>query len=87
MSKKTTLQVAALKRARDLAGGVTYLARKLGIDSNSLDDMIQEKDGIPQWIFLRAVDFINETEMTGTIPPGFPADWQERLWDDKTTEQ
>jgi hypothetical protein len=84
MSKKSSLQVAALKRARDLAGGVSYLARKLGIGANSLDDMLHDKEPVPSWVFLRAVDFINEAETSGVTPPGFPEDWQEQWLDDSS---
>jgi hypothetical protein len=84
MSHKSSLQVAALKRARDLAGGVSYLARKLGIGVNSLDDMLHDKEPVPSWVFVRAVDFINEAETTGATPPGFPEDWQQRWLDGST---
>jgi hypothetical protein len=84
MSKKSSLQVAALQRARDLAGGVSYLARKLGIGANSLDDMLHDKEPVPSWVFLRAVDFINEAETSGKTPPGLPEDWQEQWLDDSS---
>jgi hypothetical protein len=77
MSRKSSIQVAALRRARDLAGGVSYLARKLGIGANALDDMLHDKEPVPSWVFLRAVDFINEAATSGATPPGFPEDWQE----------
>jgi hypothetical protein len=82
--KKSSLQVAALGRARDLAGGVSYLARKLGIGANALDNMLHEKEPVPSWVFLRAIDFINEAETAGRTPPGFPEDWHEPPQGDST---
>jgi hypothetical protein len=75
---RRSLQIVALERARDLAGGVSYLARRLGVGVNALDDMVHGKEPVPSWIFLRAVDFINDAETRGATPPGFPADWEER---------
>ena len=80
MSRKSSIQLAALKRCRDLAGGVSFLARKIGIGSDSLDGMLHENEPIPDWIFLRAVDFLNEAEAAGTTPPGFPEDWEQRSY-------
>ena len=71
---------AGIERCRDLAGGVSFLARKIGIGSNSLDSMLHEKEPIPDWIFLRAVDFLNDAEAAGTTPPGFPEDWEQRSY-------
>jgi hypothetical protein len=79
MQKNQSIQVASLSRARDLAGGVSYLARKLGVGANSLDAMLVGREEMPFWVFLRAIDFINDAEMSGSVPPGFPADWQEQL--------
>jgi hypothetical protein len=76
MSKESTIHVSALKRARDLSGGVTYLARKLGIDAKVLDAMMTEKEPVPKWLFMQVVQFITEAESTGKTPPGFPEDWE-----------
>jgi hypothetical protein len=72
-----TLQQAALLRARDLAGGVSYLGRHLGIGAAALDAMLACTEEIPTWVFLRVVDYINDAEASGTTPPGFPANWQD----------
>ena len=76
--EKKSLQRAALHVARDLAGGVTYLARKLGVGVNSLDEMLHGKTEVASWVFLRAVDFINEERDESYIPPGFPPDWRDQ---------
>lgn len=81
MSK--TLQVAALEFARDLAGGVSYLARRLGLNSGTVDSMLYGEAEIPTWVFLRTVEFINEAKESGKPPPGFPEDWQEQLRGDR----
>ena len=78
MSKSFTLQHAALRRARDLAGGVSYLARQLHLTANDLDDMLHEREPIPAWVFLRCVDFVNEAESRNTPPPRLPEDWEEQ---------
>ena len=77
VDKKKSLQQAALHVARDLAGGVTYLSRKLGIGVNSLDAMLHGREDIPEWVFLRAVDFVNEERDADFVPPGFPRNWRE----------
>lgn len=81
-----SVQQALLERAFTLAGGVSYLARKLGIGVNSLDAMLKGDEPIPTWVFMRAVDIVNEAEDSGEPPPGFPADWQERLRNDSTKQ-
>jgi hypothetical protein len=73
--EKESIRQAALKRARDLAGGVSYLGRKLGVGADALDAMMQGREPVPSWVFLRAVDFINDAESRGMPPPGMPAGW------------
>ncbi len=75
---KETLQQVALRRARDLAGGVSYLSHRLGVSAHDLDAMMHGTEQIPTWVFLRAVDFINEAEGQKTPPPGFPENWQDQ---------
>jgi hypothetical protein len=77
MRRGLSLQLVALRRARDLAGGVSLLARKMGIGAYMLDDMLHDKEPIPQWVFLRAVDFINEAEANDATPTGMPDDRQD----------
>jgi hypothetical protein len=74
---KESVYQATLRRARDLAGGVSYLARSLGIGVYALDAMIQGAETVPTWVFVRAVDYINEVEARSTPPPGLPANWQD----------
>lgn len=77
---KETVHQATLRRARDLAGGVSYLGRKLGIGVNSLDAMIHGNQEIPQWVFLQAAEFLSDAETARETPPGFPADWDSPEW-------
>lgn len=72
---RETVRQATLRRARDLAGGVSYLGRRLGIGVNSLDAMIHGNQETPQWLFLQAAEFVAEAESAGETPPGFPANW------------
>lgn len=75
--KPTPVQLAVLRRARDLAGGVTLLARRIRVGANPLDAMLHGHASIPDSVFLRALDFLNEAEASGAIPEGFPPDWRE----------
>jgi hypothetical protein len=75
---RESIQQATLEHARDLAGGVTFLARKLGVGVHSLDAMLVGNEEIPGWVFLRAVDYINDPQMADAVPPGLPADWLEQ---------
>jgi len=72
-----SLQHAALLRARDFAGGVSHLGRKIGIGADSLDAMLHGTVAIPSWLFLRLVDYLNEVETSGAQPRDFPPDWQD----------
>jgi hypothetical protein len=51
-------QLAVLKHARDAADGVTYLARDVGLGADFLDAMLQEREPIPEWVFLRVMDYL-----------------------------
>ena len=79
MLPKKNLQQAVLAYARDLAGGVTYLARKVGMGADSLDAMLHGAEPIPSWVFLRAVDFVNEAREQKTSPRGLPENWLDFL--------
>lgn len=74
--RKDLVRIGALKRARDLAGGVSFLARRLGVGVDSLDAMIQGREEVPGWVFIKAVDFIREADDAGAVPPGFPPNWE-----------
>jgi hypothetical protein len=73
---KDSIQPAALRRAMTLAGGVSFLSHKLGITANDLDAMLQHREPVPHWVFLRAVDYLNEADSRKDPPPGFPAKWE-----------
>jgi hypothetical protein len=70
--RQISIQQATLYRARDLAGGVSYLSRALLIGANELDEMLHGRMQIPSWIFLRAVDYVNENETHPDAPLGAP---------------
>lgn len=77
---RETVRQATLRRARDLAGGVSFLGRKLGIGVNALDAMIHGNQDTPQAIFLQAAEFIANAETSKATPPGFPANWESPEW-------
>ena len=69
------MEQLVLRRARDLAGGVSLLSHKIGVRALDLDHFIQGHEPIPQWLLLRALDFLGEAE--DRVPPGFPTDWRD----------
>lgn len=72
MAREISLQRAVLHRARDLSGGVSNLSKHIQISSNDLDDMLHDRAPIPNWVFLRAVDYVNEHETSASGPLGAP---------------
>ena len=72
-----TIQQAALRLARDLAGGVSYLSAELGMPANALDDLIQGKGHVPHSLFLRVADYIATARQRKDPPPGLPPDWKD----------
>jgi hypothetical protein len=69
--------VAVLKKARELAGGVTFLGRRIGVGASQLDRYLHGQEPVPETVFRRALDFLSETSTPGYVPPGFPASWRE----------
>lgn len=57
-----SVYLAALRRARDLAGGVSFLSGKTGFNAETLDAMLHGREEIPGWVFLRVWDYINDAE-------------------------
>jgi hypothetical protein len=64
------VQVSLLKIARDMAGGVSLLARELQVAATNLDQMLQERDPVPTWLFLKAVDYVNDVQGNKILAPG-----------------
>jgi hypothetical protein len=60
------LHLAMLKKARDVAGGVTFLARKVEVSTDYLEAMLHQREEIPRWVFLRLVDYFISSD--GGIP-------------------
>ena len=54
-----------LQHARTLAGGVSNLAAKIGIDAYVLDEMLHETGEIPDWVIERTAAFITDAEKNG----------------------
>jgi hypothetical protein len=72
--KPVSLQEAILRRARDLAGGVSYLAKHLSVSADELDAMLHGQVAIPSWLVLRTIDFVNEMAVRGLQTAGFPTE-------------
>jgi len=56
-----TVQDATLSRALELAGGLGNLASATGVSGRHLYRALETHD-IPDWLFLKVVDFINRVE-------------------------
>jgi len=69
--------VAVLKKARELAGGVTFLGRRIGVGASQLDLYLHGQEAVPETVLRRAFDFLSEASTPGYVPPGFPASWRE----------
>lgn len=63
------IQVAALELANTLAGGVSNLARRIGLDADTLDRMLWGREPVPTWVFLRVAEYIEEARRSGGAPP------------------
>jgi DNA-binding transcriptional regulator YiaG len=60
---RITVQQRTLRRAREIAGGSDpQLARALLVPLSSLNRWLEGKERPPAWVFLRAVDIVNEGE-------------------------
>lgn len=57
-----SVYLAALKRARDYAGGASGLSKRIGLSADTLDAMLHEHESIPGWVFIRVLDYINDVE-------------------------
>jgi hypothetical protein len=67
---RDSVQVSLLKIARDLAGGASLLERELQVTAINLDKMLRELAPIPTWLFLRAVDYVNNVLGDTILAPG-----------------
>jgi hypothetical protein len=63
-----TIQLAALELANTLAGGVSNLARRIGLHADTVDRMLWGREPIPTWVFLRVAEYIDEARRSGRLP-------------------
>ena len=54
-----TVQIATLKRALEIAGDIAELSTRVGSGVESLRAMLRGEVAIENWVFLRAVNYIN----------------------------
>lgn len=57
---RNTVQYAALAQALKFAGGPEGLAAKLQVPAGFIETLLKGAEPIPQWVFLKIVDYINE---------------------------
>ena len=50
------MPLLTLRRARDVFGGVSLLARRLGVPPDDLDAMLHRRAPIPTLVLIRVVD-------------------------------
>jgi hypothetical protein len=60
-----SIQQATLMRASVLAGGVKKLGSFLKLPATDLSKWIEGTQMVPTWVFLRAVDYVNQAEAAG----------------------
>lgn len=56
------VQRRALEKARTIVGGLDKLAAAFRLPAGELQRLLDGAEEIPSWVFLRAVDVINEFE-------------------------
>ena len=66
---KESIQQACLRHARDLAGGYSRLSHAINVRAVDLQAMVEGREAIPTWAFLRAIDFMNDLARHEKLPP------------------
>lgn len=62
---RASVRKETLCRARDLLGGPSALVRAFSVRASDLDQWLHGKADVPAWVFLRAVDLVNDKEQGG----------------------
>lgn len=65
-------QREALARTCEALGDVSILARRLGVATEALQSMVEGREAIPTWLFLRTVDLLNEHQAQNAPPTSDP---------------
>jgi hypothetical protein len=68
----TTFQRETLARARDALGKETALSGRLGVPLEELRAMLEGREPVPAWVFLKTVDLINDHEAQEAPPTSDP---------------
>jgi hypothetical protein len=66
--RRTGVRQQTLRRARDMLGGHSALVRSFTVHEAELQQWLHGKAAIPAWVFLRALDIVNEKEERGAGP-------------------
>ena len=53
-----------------MAGGVTFLSHAVNVTAKDLDDFLHGREPIPEWLFLRVLDYLNEVGRFDPLPFG-----------------
>lgn len=59
----TTVHAQTLRRAAEIAGGLSQLSTQLGVPERAVEEWLQGTQPIPPEIFLRAVDIVTANEI------------------------
>jgi len=59
-----SVQVATLKWGVQVAGSIFELARRVGLADSSIRAFLDGSERMPNWVFLRLVDYVNDEQET-----------------------
>lgn len=68
----TTFQRETLSRACKALGRDTVLSGRLGVPLEQLQSMLEGREPVPTWLFLKTVDLINDHEAQHASPTSDP---------------
>jgi len=72
-----SVQLHLLRRAVQLSGGMADLSRDLGMGASEISRMLASAE-VPQWMFLRLADYMNEREFAGGTRLAPPGAWTDK---------
>ena len=67
-----TFQRETLRRASREVGDLGHLSGRLGVPAESLRAMVEGREVVPTWLFLRTVDLLNDHAAQSGPPASDP---------------
>jgi hypothetical protein len=62
MANRVSIQQATLQHAKLIAGSLHRLSTAISVPTEDLTKWLDGSEPVPTWVFLRAVDYVNEAE-------------------------